>query len=260
MSDKPDGGHGHDSDPMTNLWMAMTGASAGHHEEVPGIDPHAMQVGHEPDKFDARTIVYVPIVVTITLVITYLIVQGAFAFVNGRESRQLDEYEFNNRAARIATTDARPLEPRTEGEKPLGAVPQPRLEYIRQMDKTRMDVNANPVTDPPFLRSYKPTPTGNSPEIYPEDLRAEHFIDPTTKAKSLVEPGWVVKDKLAVIPIDEAIHLMTTDDKFKLPVAKSPAVLTAGTIGKSRLSNGGLPAPVPVAKKDEPKKADDRKH
>lgn len=258
MSDKKTG-DGHHQDPMQNLWMAMTGASAGgHHEEAPGVDPQSTKVGHEPDQFDARTIVGVPVVVTIVLVVTYLIVQGAFAFVNGRSPRQLDVPAFNDRAARIGTTDAVPL---AIGDgKPQPAVPQPNLEYIRTVDNSRKDASGQLIADPPFLRSFKPTPTGNSPEIYPEDLRPENFVDPTFRTRALYEPGWVVKDKVAVIPIDQAIHLMAHTDGFKLKVVDKPAVVTAGTIGQPKISTGGVTPPLPVEKKDAPKKADDHKH
>lgn len=248
------GGHGHD--PMQQLWMAMTGASTGHHEEVPGVNPQATKVGHEADQFDARTIVGVPIVVTIVLVFTYLLVQGAFAFLNGKSTRQQDDPSFNDRAARIRTTEATPLVATAPGAQPLPAVAQPGLERTQTIDMKRKDANGTDVTDPPYLRSFLPTSTGNSPYIYPEDLRAEHFVDPTSHKKALVEPNWVVKDKVAVIPIDEAIHLMTTNDQFKLKSNEKGTTPKTGTIGKARQSSGGVATPVPTEKKVEPKKDD----
>ena len=257
MSDKPHGGHGghgHD-DPMHNLWMAMTGASMGHHEEVPGVSQEASAVGHEPDRFDARTIIGVPIVVAITLVITYLIVQGAFAFVNSKTPAQRDLPEFNERANRIGTTDGTPLVAK-DGER-QAAVPEPNLEFTRLVNRTRKDGSGNDVTDPPFLRSFLPQPAGNSPEIYPEDLRADRFIDPTTRTKALATPGWVVKDKVAAISIDQAIELMTHDDKFKLKTSDKPVAVTNGTLGKARISTGGTTPPTPAA---DAKKDDGHKH
>jgi hypothetical protein len=235
---------------MHNLWMAMTGASVGHHEEVPGVSPEASSVGHEPDRFDARTIIGVPIVVAITLVVTYLIVQGAFAFVNSKSPAQRDLPEFNDRANRIGTTDGVPVVDKS-GER-QSAVPEPNLEFTRIVERTRKDGSGNDVTDPPFLRSFKPAPAGNSPEIYPEDLRADRFIDPTTQ-RTLTDPTWVVKDKVAAISIDQAIELMTHDDKFKLKTSDKPVAAPAGTIGKARLSTGGTTPPTPAAdaKKDK---------
>lgn len=275
-----DRGHAHGEDqPMARLWMAMSGASAGgHHEEIPGVNPTAAKVGHEADKFDARTIVYVPIVVAVVLVVTYLLVQGAFLFVNGRESRQEVEVattdpaesarvakenqtrvkEWNDRSARTRNWTADPVRKATPGDQPLPAVPQPQLEYNRQVDLTRKDANGNVVTDPPFVRSFKPTGTNNSPEIYPESLRVANFQDPWTGTRLLGESAWVKghEGKLATVNIDDMIHLVVTDDQWKgvLKVAEKKADLHPGTLGKPKISTGGLHGPLPAAgetKKDD---------
>ncbi|MCU0702383.1 MAG: hypothetical protein MUF18_00120 [Fimbriiglobus sp.] len=274
-------GHGHGNDPMAQLWMAMSGASAGHHEEVPGADQKSVSVGHEPDQFDARTIIYVPVVVAIMLVVTYLLVQGAFLFVNGRESQQLAELttdstdpaeiervrkenltrvkEWNDRTTRIRNWTAEPVEKSTPGEQTLPPVPQPQLEYSRQLNLERKDAYGNTVKDPPFLRSFAPTGKNNSPEIYPEDLRPANFRDPWLGGKLLEEASWVKgqEGKLAIVPIEEMIHLVTHDSKWKdtLKVAKEPAKALPGTLGKPKFSAGGVtgPAPAAVEKKDEHK-------
>lgn len=274
-----DHGH-HETGPMAQLWMAMSGASAGHHEEIPGVNPTSAKVGHEPDKFDARTIIYVPIVVAITLVVTYLLVQGAFLFVNGKESQQLVEVktqstdpaeiakvrkenetrvkDWNDRSARTRNWTADPVAKATPGEQPLPAVPQPQVEYNRQIDLTRKDANGNIVTDPPFVRSFRPTGTNNAPEIYPESLRAANFQDPWTGTKLLGESAWVKghEGKLATVSIDEMIHLVTHDPKWKdvLKVAEKKADIHPGTLGKPKVSAGGLTGPIPAAgetKKDD---------
>jgi hypothetical protein len=270
---------GHDPGPMGQLWMAMSGASAGHHEEMPGADPKSQQVGHEPDQFDARTIVYVPVVVAITLVVTYLIVQGAFAFVNGKQSAQMPELttestdpaeiarvqkenedrvkNWNDRSGRTRNWTAEPAKAAAPGEKPLPAVPQPQLEYSRQVKLTRKDANGKDVTDPPFVRSFPSEGKNNSPVVYPEDLRPDRFADPWTGTKLLAESAWVKghEGKLATVNIDEMIHLVTHDAKWKevLPVAEKKAVVTPGTVGKPKLSAGGVTGPLPTAveKKDD---------
>jgi hypothetical protein len=276
--------HGHGPTPMGNLWMAMTGASVGHHEEVPGVDPKAAQVGHEPDQFNARTIIYVPILVTIMLVVTYLIVQGAFAFVNGKESQQaeevkttstdkavLDKVREENRTA-VKDWDARagnkkvwgaePLPKATPGEQTLPPTPQPGLEYTRKVVRTRLDANGNEVKDPVFVRSFAPAGKGNSPEIYPEDLRPERFRDPWTDTALLARSAWVKgqEGKLATVEIGEMIHPVTHDPKWKgtLKVAEKKAELAPGTLGKAKLSTGGVYAPKPdaVEKKDDGHKHD----
>lgn len=275
---------GHDDGKhIAKLWMALSGASAHeYHDEMPGVDVKATKVGHEPDQFNAKTIIYVPIAVAITLVITYLIVQGAFAFVNGKEAAQATELktestdpaeiarirkenetrvkEWNDRSTRIRNWTADPVAKSTPGEQPLAAVPQPQLEYNRQVDLTRKDANGNVVTDPPFVRSFRPTSVQakkNAPEIYPESLRPENFIDPDTDTKLLGESAWVKghEGKLATVAIDEMIELVLHDDKWKgvLKVAEKPATIHPGTLGKAKLSTGGVTAPLPAAveKKDD---------
>jgi len=274
------GGHGHGHDnAMAQLWMAMSGASAGgHHEAVPGVDAKAARVGHEPDQFNARTIVYVPIAVTIALVVTYLIVQGAFAFVNGTASRMETEVttastdpkeiervkeankdkvkDVNERMAQQRTWTAESPKAAYPGETTGGAMPQAGLEYRQEKDYTRKDATGNTITDPPFIRSFRPA-GNNSPVIYPEDLRPENFIDPFTRTKLLGEPQWVsgMENKLAVVPIDEMIHLVAHDPKWKdvLKVADKKATVHAGTLGKPKMSTGGVTAPLPPAgdKKDD---------
>ena len=271
-------GHGEDGKHIAKLWMALSGASAhDYHDEIPGVDPKAARVGHEPDEFNARTIIYVPVAVAIALVITYLIVQGAFAFVNGTASRQEEEARtddparaaevekenadrgrvkpMNERAERIRTWTPEAPGRATPGEQTGGAKPQPNLEYLQVKDFTRRDANGNLVSDPPFLRSTAPAGTNNSPEIYPEDLRPEAFIDPTTRQKMLAEPSWVVKDKVATVPIDDMIHLVAHDPKWKdvLKVAEKKADKPAGTLGMPKISTGGVDAPRPAAvqKKDD---------
>lgn len=285
MSDTPkdphgDHGHGHGDSPLMQLWVAMSGASAGHHEDTPGVDAKSSGVGHEPDQFDARTIVYVPIAVAITLVVTYLVVQGAFAFINGTESRQDVEVAttstdpetvkkveaenadkvkaWNDRAERLRAWSPEPLAQSTPSEKPLPAVPQPGLEYVRQVNLTRKDANGNIVTDPQFMRSVRPIGLNNSPEIYPEDLRPEEFVDPFTRQKLLSEPYWVNEGKTAIVPIEEMIHLVTHDPNWKgvLKVADKKADLHPGTLGKPKMSTGGVTPPLPTAVEKE----DDHKH
>jgi hypothetical protein len=257
------GGHDHKDSAAATIWMAISGASAGdHHEEEPGVDTTSKMVGHEPDRFSTTTIWAVPVLVAVTLLVVYGVVQGVFSFIVDKSPEQKDLPSFNQRSTRIATTSGQPLVD-ADGRKILDAVPQPRLEFIQKIDQTRNNVNGDIVVDPPYMRSFKPTPTGNSPEIYPEDLRTEHFVDPTTKTSALSEASWANKEKtVAVLPIDEMLHLMTHEASYKLKVAATPATPLVGTIGKPKLSTGGVTPAKPqvvTTKPVEPKK-DDHKH
>jgi len=238
MSDK-----NHEKDtPMEAMWMALTGASAHLHEEFPGIEAQSQKVGHEPDEFGLRGIVYVPIAVTLALVVTYLIVSGTFRYVIGRGETIAESKPYNDRAGRISSEIPKPLDAN------LPAVPQPRLEGIQEVDLKR-----NGQIDPPFLRSFRPTETGNSPVIYPESLRAENFVDPTSHKRSLAEYDWVDESKKIVqIPIDEAIALLV--DKKKLPAKAGATPPGVGSLGKAKLSSGGRGGPA------EPKVENDHHH
>ncbi len=261
-------GHGHASDnPIAQLWMATTGASVGgHHEEVPGVSPQSAKVGHEPDQFNARTIVYVPILVAVVLVVTYLIVQSIFAFVNGKESQQLVEVpgasaadnatkvkDPNAVAENLRMHSAKPVPAANPEEKSLPPVPQANVEYRQVKDYTRRGPNGELITDPPFVRSTPPKGTNNSPEIYPEDLRPGAAYGPPA------EPKWTAghDGKFADLPLEVALELLHEhgdEGKSKLKdalaaalkVADTPAKKPAGTLGKPTIGSGGLTQPLPA--------------
>lgn len=233
----------HHDQPLTALWMAMSGASAGdHHEDPPGLADKSVAVGHEPDKFNVRGIVYVPAVVVITLLVTYFIVQSVMSFVVPDSPERAS---FNDRVAVISSTDPKPLvDEKTESaNKSIQApIPQPRLEYIRQVENDRPG-HAN---DPVYLRSFQPRDnSNNSPEFYPEDLHSDRYTDQNTGRKPLAEYDWKKGKELAQIPISEAMTLLTTTLKEKrLPSAKGSNSPFNGTSNeKSKLSNGGVGGP-----------------
>lgn len=237
MSDtnKTDGQHGESA--LMQLWMAMSGASSGHHEEAPGLDKKSVVSGHEPDTFGVKAIIYVPIAVMITIVMTYIIVTGAFKYVNstGGDAIASNDPTTNERFARISSTQPVVADP----AKADTAVGQPRLEYLRQVDKER-----NGQIDPPYLRSFRPIPTGNSPEIYPQDLEPARYVDPTTRKKSLIEFEWIDKAKnIAQIPIAKAIESLLSQPELKLKVMDKPVSPVGTTANKAKLSNGGQSTP-----------------
>ena len=220
----------HKDTPMEAMWMSLTGASASLHEEKPGIDPKSQNVGHEPDEFGLRGIVYVPIAVTVALVFTYLIVSGTFRYVIGRGETVAEAMPMNARAGRISSES-----PVSIGEN-MPAVPHPRLEGIQVMNLKR-----DGQIDPPFLRSFRPAESGNSPEIYPESLRSQNFVDPTTHKRSLHEYSWVDEGKLAQIPIDVAMTLLI--EKKTLKFREGAPAPVVGTLGTAKLSSGGRGGP-----------------
>lgn len=245
------------------VYEAMTGATApgNHHESKPGVYKDSLTAGHEPDKFEVKGIVMVPVLVVVVTGLTYLLVTGLFAWLNpgapapGRHPAAVanNERPFNQRLADIDSSN------------PNAKVPQPRLEYIRQIEQRTMR-NGEP--EPIFVRSYrgKDSPE-NSPEIYPQDLYPDRYTDHRTGKKVLAEYDWVSKEKgVARIPVSEAMKQVAG----KLPARKDAAKLTAGTTGAPKISNGGQTPPAvapgeqkPVttgeAKKPEAPKAEEKK-
>jgi hypothetical protein len=235
MSDKP---HDHDN-PLTQLWVAMSGASSGHHEETPGVEDKSIAVGHEPDRFGVGGIVAVPIAVGITLAVTYLIVTLIFRYVAGTASDAMASKDppINERLGVRSSTGGQaakgvPVQPSGE----------PRLDGTPKLD-TR--VNGKDVA--PYLMSFRKTPTGNWPDIYPEDLRADKYVDYDTQKRPLADPPEFIEGSKthARLPIDKAIELLSKNAELKkqyLPVSDKPAPVGGKPTDKPKASNGGQTA------------------
>lgn len=228
MSDK------HHDNPLTQLWVAMSGASAGgHHESPPGLDAKSAAVGHEPDRFGIGGIVAVPIAVTLTLVLAYVVVTLMFGYVNSNTGDPMasKDVPINDRLGRISSAGG-VVKPGMTGHQASGA---PRLDGLPEMDYR---INGKDVA--PYVMSFRKTPTGNWPDIYPEDLRAERYVDYATKTMPLADPAEAVPGNKAYarIPIDEAIALLTKNDELKkryVPATDKPLAAPA----KAKQSNGG---------------------
>lgn len=232
MSDKPHGSH---DNPLTQLWMAMSGATAGHHEETPGVEPKSLAVGHEPDRFGIGGIVAVPIAVIITLVVTYVIVTAMVAYVNGKASDPIASKDppIGDRLGRINSSGGQAA-PGVKGQ-PLG---EPRLDGLPKLD-TR--VNGKDVA--PYLMSFRRTPTGNWPDLYPDDLRPENYTDYLTQKKPLVDPAEAHPGSKthARIPVADAIDALLKNDALKkqyVPTADAP-LDPSKSANRAKPSNGG---------------------
>lgn len=204
------------------------------HDDIPGTHPDSLKAGHEPNFFNAKGVVFIPIGVTIATIMTYGLVTLLFSFFKPGEpvteganpmAAANNSADYNERVARISS------------QNPEAPVKQPRLEWMRKVD--------NRPGEPVFLRSFRMSDTGNSPEIYPEYLRAQNFIDWNTGEKPLVQYKWLDKDKgVARIPVNEAMKILVTSKK--LPAKH--VHLADTNAGRSKLSNGGqAAAPSPVA-------------
>jgi len=211
MSDKP---HGPTDNPLTQLWIAMSGASAGHHEAAPGVDDKSVAVGHEPDRFGLGGIIAVPIAVIVAVIVTYVTVTLIFRYVNDSASDAIasKDVPVNDRLGRIGSTGGQAV-PSLPGQ-PSG---EPRLDGTPKID-TR--VNGKDVA--PYLMSFRKTPSGNWPDLYPEDLRPERYVDYDTQRRPLVDPAEAheANKAYARLPITQVTGLLGNLDHHRIELVK----------------------------------------
>lgn len=118
--DKPSGHHA--ESPAHVTMVSMFGAGADEHDvQPPGADPNAVRAGHEADRFGARAILYVPALVTITLIASYVMVTFVFGYLvntapnprseNDPQVVQRNGAPINDRFGTISTWDPKPIAP-----------------------------------------------------------------------------------------------------------------------------------------------------
>ena len=239
--------------PLAKVIVSMSGASASDHEsEAPGANVTSVKAGHEPDQFEAKGILYVPLFVVVTVLTSFAIVTAIFFSIYGKNpgdpvanpiASKSSNSSINDRFAAISSSD------------PKAEVKQPRLEYLKQVEDSK--------NDPPYLRSKRPVnAVGGTYEIRPEDLRPENYIDPITKRKILMDTLWVDDGKktTAIIPIDQAMKLLI--EKKKLPIRANPIQVASTNDAKAKPSSagrGGPSQPIAVTPKVDDVKPDDKK-
>ncbi len=244
--------------PANVVFSSMAGMGADEHDtHPPGAAPQSVEAGHEPDRFNVKPILYFAALIVTIMLTGFAVVTTLFATITGDEKPNANTSEqsaaiaaepLDQRMARISSTDA------------SAEFHQPRLEFVRQVQNTP--------SDPPYYRSKLPVPyPGQSYEIYPQDLRAENFIDPTKRRKILIETGYIDKEKgVAFVPIADAMAMILAQKK--LPTRKADAKTDIDTVNhtvisvdRAKLSNAGRGGPsMPSAvKKDEKKPAGEPK-
>jgi hypothetical protein len=249
--------------PIAKLLVSMSGAGADEHGVAPpGADAISVKAGHEPDRFEVKAIVMVPVFVVAVLIFTYLLISGIFFNYSKKDPdpganpqiAKVNALPINDRLGKISSTSPKDL-PGIPGS----AVAQPRLEQMKQTN------NDGPWDDPAFARSKIPAQVdGNSIDYRPEDMRPENFIDPTAKRKLLNEYAYVDEArKIVRVPLAGAEGDKTLKwvlDTKKLPVRKDPVKSSATSDDKSKQSNAGRGGPAqPVAPAPMAPKADDHK-
>lgn len=127
------------------------------HGGISGPSPETVARGYEEDVYDSRTVLSVPILVILFFVLAFGIVTILFsviAYPNASSRAHPQAAERNKRPLneRLRDNERGLSDPRTGDG-------QPRLEPLRQRSG-----DARAITRPEL-------PTGNSPEIHPEDIR-----------------------------------------------------------------------------------------
>jgi hypothetical protein len=166
------------------------------------VNPQALAQGHEPDKIDTRIIVYVPIVLMICFLFSWLIVTWIIGYARSSSTEppkkplavQRQSEPLNERLGHISSTD-----PHAEWK-------EPRLDGLNRL-KTDGEKD--------FLRSFEPlTDSDNAPALHPDDLRPSSA---RSKKLGLQSYSWIKKDELARIPVDEALRSVLTAKNAKSP-------------------------------------------
>ena len=184
-----------------------------------GVDPAAIAAGHELDStFAVKPILAIPIAVVITFVIGFSVAAGCFVYFNPPVKK--DPFAHPEAVAEsIKGTNERLDRTAREGlfkTKPI--VDQPRLEPLKRLEKDGMFI-ARPAM-----------PTGNSPEIHPEEIKPD-------RVAALQTAGFTDDHKFARIPIGDAMELAVAD-KAMFPVQKSTSKPTPSA-DKPSSSSGG---------------------
>lgn len=211
---------------------ARHGSAADEHGGGGGVNPDSIKAGHEPDAFAVKPILSVPLAVVVTFVIAFAVAAGVFAFVMApkpadpfahKDAIKRGEEALNERLAR---TERQGLE-----SNPRREVDQPRLEPLRRLESNGQF----------YLRTAMPT--GNSPEIHPDEIRPD-------RVAALQQAAYVDKDKkYARIPIGDAMKLATENKELQkslFPVQKAPSPVVRTTDRPTPASAGhGLLPPLP---------------
>jgi hypothetical protein len=226
---KPESG----KDVVNTLAPKEPGAPAADDHDKSGPPSDAViKRGYEEDRYDATSVISVPILVVVFFILAFGVVTVIFRFI--REpgvdpsahpmAVERNAPSLNDRMGRIHRG---------------GEIDQPRLEPLKLRDTRGGDSRA--ITRPEL-------PEGNSPELHPEDLRPSPEHTP-----ALFQRGWNDATKTAArVTIDDAMTLSLTTLNAKFFPKQKDGTVPAESTEIPTGSNGGSTARLP-AKKEEHK-------
>jgi hypothetical protein len=193
--------------------------------------------GYEEDRYDATSVLSVPVLVIVFFVLAFGTVTVLFRLIRTPGADP-------NAHPMAVERNMVPLDSRLDRIHRGGEVDQPRLEPLKMLNSNEGDPRA--ITRPPLLE-------GNSPELHADDIHPSPENTP-----SLYERGWSDPNKTSArITIDEAMRvaLLPKNDFFKtqkpgMEPPRSTNIPTAANAGRGGESQAQSPAP---GKKEEGK-------
>ncbi len=153
------------------------------------VNPESLKLGHEPDRVDIRTILYVPVAVAIACLMAFVVV---YVIVSSLRAPSPE-----SKLPAVVYNDVKV----NEG---LSRIKDPRLEGLEEL---------KPTNQPVYVQSSSPTATGNSPAYHADDMWpwSKHGFD-----LGMQSYQWQDKGKDVVrIPVMEAIKILGQGAKDK---------------------------------------------
>jgi hypothetical protein len=153
------------------------------------VNPESLKQGHEPDRVDIRTILYVPVAIVIACAMTFGVVTLIVWTLRQRPPEsKLPAVVYNE----VGNNES------------LNRIPAPRLDGLEEL---------KPTGQPVFVESSNPTATGNSPAYHADAMWpwSKHGFE-----LGLQSYKWQDKGKDIVrIPVMEAIKILGEGAKDK---------------------------------------------
>ncbi len=195
--------------------------------DAAGPPPDAViKRGYEEDRYDSTSVISVPILVIVFFVLAFSTVTVIFRAIRNTPDDP-------NANPMLVEDHNRPLNERLEDIHRGGKVDQPRLEPLKLRSG-----DARAITRPPEEQ-------GNSPELHADDLWPSPERTP-----ALYNAGWIEKDKVARLALDDAMKAAASGKLTSLFGAQKPAtelptpteLPTAANAGRGHLP-GTMPKP-----------------
>lgn len=184
---------------------------------------------YEPDKFDLKPILAVPVAVIVTTILAYVTTQLIFDNVFGTHR---DDFKAPSQTEIGAEFGKKPLNDRLRSissNDPNAEFQQPRLEAFQT--KAQNDRPGTfPVTAEMTTQQALKNDPSNTKIYHPEDLRADRWKELTTYAKK--------EGNTAQIPITKAFELLLKNNMLPT-LDKAPTLDALPKWDRAKESNGG---------------------